>query len=193
MKNSKQQILLDQVFVISNKIKVLLSVVTLTQPLLLQLSQNRIYYCYSMQLKKITKYRMLCRTQFDRMCWFPKLTLCCWPRRKQIVSTMYKNNIFNCFTWVKIEWWLFIGIYMVTFMTPLSLTDNIDITFSMLNLHGAPWKVAISMMWFILASNLIILSFFFVKIGIHCHSKRKPRMQFERQQIYFLYFPSVAY
>ena len=35
---------------------------------------------------------------------------------------------------------------MVTFMTPLSLTDNIDITFSMLNLHGAPWKVAISMM-----------------------------------------------
>ena len=105
MKNSRQQILLDQVFVISNKIKVLLSVVTLTQPLLLQLSQNRIYYCYSMQLKKITKYRMLCRTQFDRMCWFPKLTLCCWPRRKQIVSTMYKNNIFNCFTWVKIEWW----------------------------------------------------------------------------------------
>ena len=135
----------------------MLSVVTLTQPLLLQLSQNRIYYCYSMHLKKITKYTMWCRRRFDRMCWFPKLTCCCWPRRKQIVSTMYKNNnIFNCFTWVKIEWWLFIGIYMVTFMIPLSLTDNIDNTFSMLNLHGAPWKVAISMMWFILASNLII-------------------------------------
>lgn len=71
-------------------------------------------------------------------------------------STMYKKNIFNCFTWVKIEWWLFIGIYMVTFMTPLSLTDNIDNTVSKLNLHGAPWKVAISMMWFILACNLII-------------------------------------
>ena len=76
--------------------------------------------------------------------------------KKKTDSTMYKNNIFNCFTWVKIEWWLFIGIYMVTFMTPLSLTDNIDNTVSKLNLHGAPWKVAISMMWFILASNLII-------------------------------------
>lgn len=76
--------------------------------------------------------------------------------KKKTDSTMYKNNIFNCFTWVKIEWWLFIGIYMVTFMTPLSLTDNIDNTVSKLNLHGAPWKVAISMMWFIPASNLII-------------------------------------
>ena len=35
---------------------------------------------------------------------------------------------------------------MVTFMTPLSLTDNIDNTVSKLNLPGAPWKVAISMM-----------------------------------------------
>ena len=129
------------------------------------------------------------RTRFDRLCWFSKLTLCSWPRRKQIVSTMYKNNIFNCFTWVKIEWWLFIGIYMVTFMTPLSLTDNIDNTVSKLNLHGAPWKVVIYPCF----QSYYILSFSFMKIGIHCHSKIKPRMQFERQQIYFLYFPSVAH
>ena len=35
---------------------------------------------------------------------------------------------------------------MAIFMTPLSLTDNIDNTVSRLNLNGALCKVAISMM-----------------------------------------------
>lgn len=95
------------------------------------------------------------RTRFDRLCWFPKLTLCSWPRRKQIVQCIKIIYLIASLE-LKLNDDYFIGIYMVTFMTPLSLTDNIDNTVSKLNLHGAPWKVAISMMWFILASNLII-------------------------------------
>lgn len=164
--------------------------------MLLQLSQNRIYYCYSMHLKKITKYTMSCRTRFDRMCWFPKLTCCCWPRRKQIVSTMYKNNnIFNCFTWVKIEWWLFIGIYMVTFMIPLSLTDN-----NLLTIHFQCWiymvhhgKLQSAWCDLSLLPILLYTFLFFHKDRYTLTFKNQPRMQFEPQQIYFLYFPWVVH